>query len=33
VLVVARLPRREIPRFAAYLVADAPADHLRSSGA
>ena len=32
VLVLARLPRREITRFAPYLVADA-ADDLRSSGA
>jgi GTP-binding protein HflX len=33
VLVLARLPRREIARFAPYLVADASADDLRSSGA
>jgi len=32
VLVLARLPRREIPRFAPYLVADT-ADDMRSSGA
>ncbi len=32
VLVVARLPRREIRRFAAYLVADSSGDHIRSSG-
>ncbi len=32
VLVVARLPRREIRRFAAYLVADSSDDHVRSSG-
>jgi GTPase len=32
VLVVARLPRREIRRFAAYLVADSSGDHVRSSG-
>jgi len=32
VLVLARLPRREIARFAPYLVADASADDIRSSG-
>ena len=31
VLVLARLPRREIPRFAAYLVADSSTEHIRSS--